>query len=328
MRVLAGSVPKVKGLLTLSETGILSAIMKRESPEDALVVATFSQRMRLRLDSGDTVNARLKGKRQRAVCGDRVRAERIDGESDWLITAVHPRQNALTRPNRRGEAETLAANLDRVCVVAALKPDPDWYIVDRYLCAAELMQVDAAVLVNKVDLLTSEPLDEARSDYERLAYPFIALSAEDGTGLDELARLLGNGISILVGQSGVGKSSLINSLLARDVRKTGALSDKHGEGRHTTVNSVLLDLPSGGSVVDSPGVRDYAPALDDVTDAARGFREIHARAPNCRFANCRHLREPQCAVRNAVATGEISARRYESYRRLMNLTRQLAARRP
>ena len=327
MRVLAGSVPKA------SETGILSAIMKRESPEDALVVATFSRRMRLRLDSGDTVDARLKGKRQRAVCSDRVRAERIDGESDWLITTVHPRQNALTRPNRRGEAETLAANLDRVCVVAALKPAPDWYIVDRYLCAAELMQADAAVLVNKLDLLDTNSrlgadLDEARRDYERLAYPFITLSAEDGTGLDELARLLASGISILVGQSGVGKSSLINSLLARDAQKTGALSDKHGEGRHTTVNSVLLDLPAGGSVVDSPGVRDYAPALDDITDAARGFREIHALAPNCRFANCRHLREPQCAVRNAVAAGEISERRYESYRRLMNLTRQLAARRP
>jgi len=307
--------------------------MKPESPEDALVVATFSRRMRLRLDSGHAVDARLKGKRQRAVCGDRVRAGRIDGESDWLITAVHPRRNALTRPNRRGEAETLAANLDRVCVVAALEPAPDWYIVDRYLAAAELMQVDAAVLVNKTDLLHDKPqlsanLDEARRDYEHLAYPFVALSAEDGTGLDELAQLLASGISILVGQSGVGKSSIINALLDRDAQKTGALSDKHGEGRHTTVNSVLLDLPGGGSVVDSPGVRDYAPALEDSTDAARGFREVQTYSADCRFANCRHLREPQCAVQDAVAAGKISERRYESYRRLVNLTRQLAAKRP
>jgi len=311
--------------------------MKTEPPEDALVVATFSRRMRLRLDSGRTVDARLKGKRQRAVCGDRVRAERIDGESDWLITAVHPRRNALTRPNRRGEAETLAANLDRVCVVAALKPVPDWYIVDRYLCAAELMQVDAAVLVNKFDLFDPDlpdgqqklgvDLDDVRRDYERLAYPFIALSAEDGTGLDELAQLLSSGISIFVGQSGVGKSSLINALLARDAQKTGPLSDKHGEGRHTTVNSVLLDLQGGGSVVDSPGVRDYAPALESSTDAAKGFREVRAHSAGCRFANCLHLREPQCAVKDAVDAGEIGARRYESYRRLVNLTRQLAAKR-
>ncbi|MEO1245545.1 MAG: ribosome small subunit-dependent GTPase A [Pseudomonadota bacterium] len=318
------------------ETGILPLVMGDALPLEAQVIATFSRRMRLRLADGREVEARLKGKRQKAVCGDHVSAIPMAGESDWLITEVHERRNALTRPNRRGEAETLAANLHRLCVVAALKPKPDWYIVDRYLCAAELMNIDAAVLLNKVDLLDAgsdrEPqrtreIGDTGAEYRRLGYPFMHLSAADGSGLKELAALLDNGISILVGQSGVGKSSLINCLLSRDAQKTAALSDKRREGRHTTVNSVLLELPAGGSVVDSPGVRDYAPAIADTADIARGFREIYSNSADCRFANCTHLREPGCAVQAAVEAGSISQRRFESYRRLVNLTRQLKQKR-
>jgi ribosome biogenesis GTPase len=131
---------------------------------------------------------------------------------------------------------------------------------------------------------------------------------------------------VIVGQSGVGKSSLINALLGDKVLPTAAVSNKRREGRHTTVNTVLRTLPDAGAVIDSPGVRDYAPAVDAAAEIARGFREIHAAARGCRFANCAHLREPDCKIVEGVNQGSISARRYESYRRMYRLSQKLGDR--
>ena len=288
----------------------------------ATVTATYSRRMQLRLDDGTEVEARIKGKRLKAVCGDRVEAQPLPNESDWLITRILERRNELTRPNMRGKVEILAANLDYLLVVAAAEPKPDWYIVDRYLCAAELMGVDAGVLFNKIDLADALPEDELRN-YRQIGYDVGTCSALQGEGLERVAELLGGRCSIIVGQSGVGKSSIINSLIEDDVQATSAVSGKTREGRHTTVNSVMIDLPDGGKIIDSPGVRDYAPALDSPSTAALGFREITSAAQRCRFANCQHLREPGCAVKDDVESGAITARRYESYKRIVNLTRQL-----
>ena len=289
----------------------------------ATVTATFSRRMRLRLDDGREVDARIKGKRIKPVCGDIVDAEPIDNEHDWLITNITERRNELTRPNMRGQVEVLAANLDYLVVVAAAEPKPDWFIVDRYLCAAELMGIDACVVFNKSDLGTSSALYELDTYFD-IGYDVVACSALSGDGLDNVRQLLATHCAIIVGQSGVGKSSIINSLLGNEVQKTSEISDKSREGRHTTVNSAMLALPGGGWVIDSPGVRDYAPSLESSTIAAQGFREIRDAAQECRFANCRHLREPGCAVKNRCEAGEISPRRYESYKRIVNLTEQLS----
>jgi ribosome biogenesis GTPase len=290
--------------------------------DHATVTATYSRRMRLRLDDGAEVDARIKGKRLKAVCGDRVEAQPLPNESDWLITRILERRNELTRPNMRGKVEILAANLDYLLVVAAAEPKPDWFIVDRYLCAAELMGTGAGVLFNKTDLIEELPNDEL-DVYKHIGYDLATCSALRGEGLARVGELLGGRCSIIVGQSGVGKSSIINSLVGDDVLATSAISDKTREGRHTTVNSAMIDLPGGGTIIDSPGVRDYAPALDSASTAALGFREITAAAQGCRFANCQHLREPGCAVKDDVESGAISPRRYESYRRIVNLTRQL-----
>jgi len=282
--------------------------------------------MGLRLPGGEQVEARIKGKRLRPVCGDRVKAEPIPGESDWLITRILDRDNELKRPNLRGKVEVLAANIDRLLVMAAGTPLPDWAIVDRYLCAAELMSVAAAVVYNKSDLPIVSALEEVLADYDRIGYTTVRCSAKSGDNIESVCSLLSNGVSIIVGQSGVGKSSLINRLLGDDQQRTASISGKSGEGRHTTVNSALLELPSGGAVIDSPGVRDYAPALQP-EDVAGGFREIASAAQNCRFANCNHLREPGCAVKEAVEDDSISKRRYDSYRHLLALTRKLTAKR-
>ena len=292
---------------------------------DATVIATYSRRMRLRLADGHEVEARIKGKRLKPVCGDRVMAEVIDNETDWLISSIAPRRNELTRPDRRGRTEVLAANIDCLVAVAAAEPKPDWYIIDRYLCAAELMGIVGVVVYNKIDLETSPiTADEELANYERIGHDVARCSASDGTGIAEIGTLIGNRCTIIVGQSGVGKSSIINRLSSGAQQRVATISDKSGEGRHTTVNSVMIPLPQGGYVIDSPGVRDYAPALESARNAAGGFREIVAAAQRCRFANCQHLREPGCAIKSGVEDGSITARRYESYKRIVNLTEQLS----
>lgn len=279
--------------------------------------------MRLRLADASEVNARIKGKSLKPVCGDRVVAEPIGDEHDWLITSIHERRNELSRPNMRGRVDILAANIDLLIVVAAATPKPDWFIVDRYLSAAENMSASAVVLFNKTDLPLPVGTDDALSVYEKISYATLRCSAENGENVDKLLQLIGRQVAIIVGQSGVGKSSLINRLSPESEQKTAEISSKYREGRHTTVNSVMISLPCGGVVIDSPGVRDYAPALLSNEQVKVGFREIFAQGHNCRFSDCLHLQEPGCAVKDAIEHEQIDSRRYESYRRSLALTERL-----
>ena len=293
----------------------------------ALVIATYSRRMRLRLSDDVEVDARIKGKKIKPVCGDRVMAEQIDNEKDWLITSILERENALQRPNLRGQVEILAANIELLAVVAAASPAPDWFIVDRYITAAESMRIPAVVIYNKADLDKHSAKHMAALDeYSRIGYQSLHCSAKNDADLNPILSLLQGKTSIIVGQSGVGKSTIINRLTGAELQKTAAVSEKSGEGRHTTVNSAMLGLPGGGSVIDSPGVRDYAPALQSAVEVIEGFREIERAGHECRFANCRHLREPGCAVIAAVSDKSISERRYESYKRSSALVEKLAKR--
>jgi ribosome biogenesis GTPase len=286
------------------------------------VVAAFGQRVILEDAAGQRFPAFVGRRGLRAVCGDRVRWQRPGEKGDAIVVEVLPRARVLSRPNHRGRVEVLAANLDQVVIVCAPEPRTDPFITDRYLAAAEAMGAAAAVVWNKSDLPeAAEPPELA--EYRAVGYPVLAASAQDGTGMAELSALLAGHTSILVGQSGVGKSSLLNALVPGIELATASLSTSTGEGRHTTTATVLHPLPRGGALIDSPGVRDYAPALDDPGCVEPGFREIAAAAPHCRFADCRHLREPDCAVKEGIEAGTISARRYESYRRLLRLTNTL-----
>ena len=281
--------------------------------------------MNLELENRGEISARIKGKKLRPVCGDYVIAEPIPNEPEWLITSICPRDNELTRPDSRGRKEVLAANLDCVVVMAAAEPKPDWFVVDRYLAAAEIMGAEGVVVFNKTDL--EGPAEKAQpilEEYAHSGYRVLQCSAETGVNMEKLPAYLQGKTAIIVGQSGVGKSSVINYLILEADQRTGELSDSSGEGKHTTVNSVMWNLPDGGTVIDSPGVRDYAPVIDDIQNVDRGFREIFERSSQCRFANCKHLREPNCAVKEAVDNGEISGRRYESYRRLLSTSQKLA----
>ena len=320
--------PPVGILLRNAQISTKACQMTPDATQEALVIATYSRQMLLRLQDRSEVRARIKGKKVRPVCGDNVEAQPLPNEPEWLITNILPRSTELTRPDSRGRVEILAANLDFLVIVAAVAPPVDWFIVDRYLAAAELMDVPAMVVFNKTDLhALTDASASALSEYEIIGYKTISCSAKEGANIDRFAALLRGHTAVIVGQSGVGKSSLINRMLGDDRLRVREISDATGEGRHTTVNSALLMLPGGGSVIDSPGVRDYAPAIECADDVIHGFREIRENGQNCRFANCRHLREPDCAVKEAVDDGRISARRYESFRRLLSTSQDLADKR-
>ncbi len=253
-----------------------------------------------------------------------------------------PREHVLLRANLKGGAEAIVANLTQLIVLLAPEPKADPFIIDRYLCAASSAGLRAVVFLNKIDQLDHEgceTTDDLLKIYAQAGYLTLRGSASQGEGIKELRALLRGQVSVFVGQSGVGKSSLVACLTQDQDIAIGAL-DRDAEGRHTTTASQLYDLaPSdaatsdaatmdptdGGALIDSPGVRDFAPAIDALEPGSLGFPEVDQLAINCRFMDCQHLKEPGCAVRAAVETGQFDARRYESYRRLRRLHADLTA---
>jgi ribosome biogenesis GTPase len=286
---------------------------KREQNPAGLVVASFGNRGHIDIGDGATHRYVHKGRRLRTVCGDQVDWEWQKNSHELLVTGIRERSNLLERPGTRAQPEPIAANLSRLVIVLAAEPEPDFFIADRYICAAELLPSEVLILWNKTDLSRSEPA--AIAEYRSLGYELLETSTANKQGISDLAKILATGISMLVGQSGVGKSSLINQLVPTADVATSELSTASREGKHTTTASIMHNLPAGGRLIDSPGVREFTPVIRETARVQAGFREILATAIDCKFSNCEHLREPNCAVKMAVDSGEIGARRYESYKR-------------
>lgn len=291
---------------------------------DAQVIAAFGRHLVVRDAAGREHRARPFGRRLQAVCGDHVRCESDLAHGEVHALEVLPRRSALLRSSLRGESEPVVANLTLLAVVVAPAPAADLFIVDRYLCAAASTGIQSLLILNKSDLPGAAALRVALEAFTSTGYRIVECCARHGNGLDALRDALAGHVSALVGQSGVGKSSLVTGLIPGADAAAGTL-DRDDEGRHTTTRSALFDLPGGGALIDSPGVRDFAPSIEALEPRSLGFIEVDRLAPGCRFLDCRHLREPGCAVRGAAESGDIDSRRYESYRRLRRLHEDLTA---
>jgi ribosome biogenesis GTPase len=286
------------------------------------VLASFGRGVLVQTDTG-LIRCGLKGRKLRVVCGDRVvwgYPPSADGPS---VESIEPRRNLIERIDLRGRPEPVAANIDRLAIVVAPQPETDWFLVDRYWAGAVLKDLAALIIVNKKDLGTGA-IEPQLDEYRKLNLTCIEVSCQAAQGIGDLERLLAGSVNLLVGQSGVGKSSLVNAIVPEAAAQTAELT-RDAEGRHTTTTARWYQLAPNSAIVDAPGVRDFAPPAHLARAAERGFIEIHERSVQCRFNDCRHMEEPGCAVRAAVDESLISARRYESYRRLFRLYEKLAA---
>jgi ribosome biogenesis GTPase / thiamine phosphate phosphatase len=288
------------------------------NPFEARVIAAFGRHLLLRDPQGQEIKARPFGRKLSVVCGDDVRYEVDPKHGEVHVVEVLKRRTALYRSNIRAGSEPIVANLSRLLVVLAPVPEPDLFVVDRYIAAAASASIAVLLIVNKSELGISNTLRTELEAYARAGYALIECSVKAGQGINTLLENCAGETAALVGQSGVGKSSLVRKLVPNAEVVTGDLM-REEEGRHTTTASRMFDLPSGGHLIDSPGVRDFAPALDCLEPTTLGFIEVARLAPNCRFIDCKHLREPGCAVIAAAETGELHARRYESYKRMRRL---------
>ena len=301
---------------------------------------------RVRTDDGTTVDASMRGRLKKSnsgrredgslrrdtvaaaaetpklAVGDDVRLERGARDDAWAIAEILPRRSRLARraPGGGQGERIVAANVDQVVVMlAAARPDPHPRMLDRFLVIAEANDLAARIVINKIDLVGDASAREGFGAYERAGYQVHYISVKGGVGLDAVHAMLAGRRSVVTGPSGVGKSSLLNTLFPGSGLRVRAISESVNKGRHTTVGALLLPLPhpDGGYVIDTPGLREIGLWSLEAIALDCCFPEIRLRRGGCRFGDCRHLAEPDCAVRDALATGAITPERYDSYRRML-----------
>ncbi len=232
------------------------------------------------------------------------------------IEDILPRRSLLARPSRNGKIRPVATNLDAVFIVFAVEPACDFLLLDQYLAICENSNINASLVLNKTDLPITDSIEQELQTYSKLGYPLHRVSAATAIGLNKLKQALKNQVSILTGQSGVGKSSLTNALIPDKALKTNTISATTKHGRHTTTAATLYHLPDGGDLIDSPGVAIFGLAELSETDLAHGYREFQALLGHCQFNDCSHVQDKGCAVRAAVEHGNISITRYQRFLKL------------
>ena len=283
--------------------------------------------------SGDeTIDCRIKGKfRIKGITttnplavGDVVDFDMEPEQGTGVITNLHQRKNYIIRKaiNLSKQAQIIAANLDRALLVVTLaSPRTSLGFIDRFLVTAEAYDIPACLIFNKLDLFSEEGLeilDEYKAIYENIGYPCYSVSALEGINIDEVKSLLKDKVTLISGHSGVGKSSLINRLLPDLDLRTHMVSEWSDKGMHTTTFAEMFELPQGGYIIDTPGIRELGVIDIEKEVLSHFFPEMRERMNQCRFNNCRHINEPGCAVLDALEEGEISPSRYNSYLSIYN----------
>lgn len=284
-------------------------------PQEGRVITRHGVNLAVQDPEGALYHCLFRQNLGQVVCGDRV-VWQPTGEREGVVSAVLDRTSVLSRPDYSGRDKPLAANISQLVVVLAPSPEPSEYLVDQYLVAAETIGIEGLIAINKIDLLEGtdrEQLLQRFAVYSRIGYPVTAVSARQRGGLEPLLPRLEGHTSILVGQSGVGKSSLVKALLPDREIQIGKLSQATGLGRHTTSATTLYTLAQGGELIDSPGVRSFRLGRLERQQLERGFREFQPYLGKCRFSDCSHQPEPGCALQEAVAAGLIDARRMENF---------------
>jgi len=296
------------------------AISERdENHLEGLVISHHGGKIVVETAGMRSIECRVRSNLGAIVCGDRVVCENT-AVDEYCVKAIRPRQNFLQRLDGFGQPKSVAANISQLLVVLAVKPEPNLYLLDQYLVSAEQQDINAIILLNKIDLLGEEVTDpfDLKAIYGPLGYTILAVSVESGHGMDRLISVFDNNCSVLSGVSGVGKSSITQTMLPAEDIKVAEISEANEEGRHTTRTSRLYHLANNGMLIDTPGVRGFNPLFDQGKPLADGFREIGQFAAGCRFNNCRHLNEPHCAVRLALSRGEIADSRFQNYLKMLD----------
>lgn len=268
------------------------------------------------------------------VTGDRVvwRAgtEALAGISG-IVEAVHPRNSVLTRPDFYDGVKPIAANMDQIVIVSAILPELSVNIIDRYLIACETVEVEPLIVLNKIDLLDDSSratVDAMMAIYSQIGYRVLMVSSQTREGMAALEAALTDRISIFAGQSGVGKSSLLNALLPPEHANilVNDVSDNSGLGQHTTTTARLYDFKQGGRLIDSPGVREFGLWHLEAEQITQGFVEFREYLGHCKFRDCKHDTDPGCAIRAAVDNGAISRVRFDNYHRILESMSQMKGR--
>ena len=281
--------------------------------QTGLVITRYGQHLLVEAESGELYQCTGRRNIELSVAGDQVIFQTI-GNDEGVVTALLERDNLLRRSQK-----VIAANIDQLWLVVAIEPHYQFELIDRYLVVAENAELPINIVVNKIEL--SQKMDQIKYDfsmYESAGYSVHYLSVEEQTNIAELKALLNDKTHIFLGQSGVGKSSLINELIPDLNLRVNEISTKSKLGKHTTTNTTLYHIPSGGDLIDSPGIREFQ--LDDLTDKEilSGFREFKPFIGQCKFRNCAHINEPNCAIKQAVESGEIHTQRYQNYLNLIS----------
>lgn len=291
--------------------------------ETGLVLSRFGQHADVEDQHGDVVRCNMRRAIASLVTGDQViwrRALHPTGGVDGVIDAVEERSSVLLRPDFYDGLKPVAANIDLMIIVSAILPTLSLNIIDRYLVAAEITGIKPLLVINKVDLLSADELQATEQQlalYQKLGYDFLLVSAKANLGMQQLLDYLHSGTSIFVGQSGVGKSSLMNSLMPGLAAHTQEVSTNSGLGQHTTTVSRLYHLPNGGDLIDSPGIREFALWHLTAEEVTRGFIEFTPWLGRCKYRDCKHIADPGCAIQHAVESGDVSNERYDSYLKIL-----------